>query len=90
MCSAGAPASNDTAPQADIAGLDPSRLKPEKVSDSTQYKPIAIAPKRGIGWNKGTKVLIIDGTDGNTWVVKGFELRLNPQQTHSQLIMSRK
>ena len=29
ICSAGAPASNDTAPQADVAGLDLSRIKPE-------------------------------------------------------------
>jgi hypothetical protein len=136
LCSAGAPASNDTAPQADVAGLDPSRIKPEygavdaslngpklsmidwaeadievrrqssgihtdwvsqlnmeepeKVSESTQYKPITIAPERGIGWNKGTKVLMIDDTDGNAWVMKGFELRLNPQQTHAQFIISRK
>jgi hypothetical protein len=33
---------------------------------------------------------VIDDTDGNTWVMKGFEPRLNPQQTHAQFIISRK
>jgi hypothetical protein len=38
----------------------------------------------------GPKTLMIDDTDGNTWVMKGFELRLNPQQTPARSIMSRK
>jgi hypothetical protein len=76
LCSAGAPASNDTAPQPDVAGLDLSRIKPE-------YGAVDASMN-------GPKTLMIDDTDGNTWVMKGFELRLNPQQTPARSIMSRK
>jgi hypothetical protein len=76
LCSAGAPASNDTAPQPDVAGLDLSRIKPEYGAVDASLN--------------GPKLLMIDDTDGNTRVMKGFELRLKPQQTHGQFVMSRK
>jgi hypothetical protein len=130
--SAGVPASKDTAPQAQVEGLDFGSIKAEygvlgaslngpklwmidwveidagvqrefngiktawvaqlnldknvSVSDSTPYKPVTIARKSGVGWNKGTTVLLLDDADGNTWVMKGFQLGLKPQHSYEQFV----
>jgi hypothetical protein len=76
LCSAGAPASNDAAPQADVVGLDLARIKPEYCAIDASLN--------------GPNTLMIDNTDSNTWVMKGSELGLDPQQTHAQFMMSRK
>ena len=44
----------------------------------TPYKPMTIARKSGVGWNKGTTVLLLDDAEGNTWIMKGFQLGLKP------------
>lgn len=54
------------------------------VSESTPYKPITIARKSSLGWNKGTTVLLLDDPDGNTWIMKGYQLGLKPQYTYEQ------
>jgi len=56
------------------------------VSESTPYKPMTIARKSGLGWNKGTQVLLLDDDAGNTWVMKGFQLGLEPKQTYEQFV----
>jgi hypothetical protein len=57
------------------------------VSESTPYKPITIArDDSGIGWNKGTTVLLLDDAEGNTWVMKGFQVGLNPKYTFEQFV----
>lgn len=56
------------------------------VSDSTPYKPMSIARKSGVGWNKGTTVLLLDDAEGNTWIMKGFQLGLEPQHTYEQFV----
>jgi hypothetical protein len=56
------------------------------VSESEAYKPVTIARKSGIGWNKGTKVLLLDDAEGNTWVLKGFQLGLDPQYTYDEFV----
>lgn len=56
------------------------------VSESTPYKPMTIARKSGLGWDKGTTVLLLDDAEGNTWVMKGFQLGLNPKQTYEQFV----
>jgi hypothetical protein len=56
------------------------------VSDMEAYAPATIARNSGIGWNKGTTVLLIDDADGNTWIMKGFQLGLEPQHTLEQFI----
>jgi hypothetical protein len=56
------------------------------VADSTPYKPMAIARKSGLGWNKGTTVLLLDDAEGNTWIMKGFQLGLKPQHTYEQFV----
>jgi hypothetical protein len=60
--------------------------KLEGVSDSTPYKPTSIARKSRLGWNKGTTVVLLDSTDGTTWVMKGFELGLEPKHTYEEFV----
>ena len=56
------------------------------VSETTPYKPMTIARKSGLGWNKGTTVLLLDDAEGNTWIMKGFQLGLKPQHTYEQFV----
>jgi hypothetical protein len=56
------------------------------VSESTPYKPMTIARKSGVGWNKGTTALLLDDAEGNTWIMKGFQLGLEPQHTYEQFV----
>lgn len=50
------------------------------------YEHQTIARKSAINWNKGTKVMVIDDADGNTWIIKGFELGLNPKRTYEEFM----
>jgi hypothetical protein len=56
------------------------------VSESTPYKPVTIARKSQIGWNKGTTVLLLDDAEGNTWIMKGFQQGLEPRHTYEQFV----
>jgi len=56
------------------------------VSESTPYKPMTIARKSGLGYNKGTTVLLLDDAEGNTWVMKGFQQGLKPQYTYEEFV----
>lgn len=56
------------------------------VSESTPYKPMTIARKSGLGWNKGTMALLLDDAEGNTWIMKGFQLGIKPQHTYEQFV----
>jgi len=56
------------------------------VSESTPYKPMSIVRNSGIGWNKGTTVLLLDDAEGNTWIMKGFQLGLKPQYTYEEFV----
>lgn len=48
------------------------------------YAPMTIARKSAVGWNKGTTVILLDDAEGNTWVMKGFQLGLEPQYTYEE------
>lgn len=54
------------------------------VSESTAYKPMTIARHSGLGWNKGRTEILLDDADGNTWIMKGFQLGLKPQHTYDE------
>lgn len=56
------------------------------VSETMPYKPMSIARKSGVGWNKGTTVLLLDDAEGNTWIMKGFQVGLEPQHTYEQFV----
>jgi hypothetical protein len=48
------------------------------------YVTTTIARKSAIGYNRGTTVFLIDDTNGNTWIMKGFELGIKPSHTFEQ------
>lgn len=56
------------------------------VAAVTPYEPMTIARDSRVGWNKGTKVMILDDADGNAWVLKGFQLGLTPQFTYDDFV----
>jgi len=56
------------------------------VDESAPYKPMTIARKSALGWNKGTTVLLLDDAAGNTWILKGFQVGLKPQHTYEQFV----
>lgn len=56
------------------------------VSESTPYKIMNIERKSSLGWNKGTTVLLLDDAEGNTYIMKGFQLGLKPQYTYEEFV----
>ena len=60
--------------------------KNTSVAEIDPYTPVTIARESGLGWNKGTTVILLDDAEGNTWVMKGFELGLKPQYTYDEFL----
>ena len=60
--------------------------KDTNVNNVPAYKPFHIARKSSVGWNKGTKVLLLDDPQGNTWIMKGFQQGLKPQHTYKEFV----
>ncbi len=56
------------------------------VSETVPYQPTPIARKSGLGWNKGTTVILLDDAEGNTWILKGFQMGLKPAYTYDEFI----
>ena len=56
------------------------------VSETVPYQPTPIARKSGVGWNKGTKVILLDDAEGNTWILKGFQMGLKPEYTYDEFL----
>ena len=54
--------------------------------DGATWGPMQIARDSKWAWTKGTKVALLDDAEGNTWILKGFQLGLNPQQTWEQFL----
>ncbi len=54
--------------------------------EGAPWKPMQIARDSKWAWTKGTKVALLDDPEGNTWVLKGFQLGLNPQQTWQEYL----
>jgi len=48
------------------------------------YKPVKIERRSKFGINKGTLAFLIDDSDGNTWIMKGFEVGLKPAYTFEE------
>lgn len=48
------------------------------------YKSTTIARKSAIGYKKGSTVFLIDGADGTTWIMKGFQLGMTPRWTFEE------
>lgn len=49
------------------------------VNDVKPYQPTTIARKSAVNWNKGRTVMVLDSPDGNVWIMKGFQLGLDPK-----------
>lgn len=60
--------------------------KSVSIGDVAPYEPTTIARKSKIGWNKGSTVLLLDDPQGNTWVMKGFQLGLTPKYSYQQFV----
>jgi hypothetical protein len=60
--------------------------KDASVSESTPYKSMSIARKSGLGWNRGTTVLLLDDAEGNTWIMKGLQQGIQPPHTYEQFV----
>jgi hypothetical protein len=56
------------------------------VEETTPYKTVTIARKSELGWKKGTTVVLLDDTEGNTYILKGFQLGLKPKYTYEQFV----
>ena len=48
------------------------------------YKSTTIERKSKFGYKTGTQVFLIDDADGNTWIMKGFELGMKPRWTYEE------
>jgi hypothetical protein len=48
------------------------------------YQSMTIARKSGVGWNKGTTVMLLDDAEGNTWIMKGYQVGLKPTHTYEE------
>jgi hypothetical protein len=67
-----------------VAQLD--MKKAGAVADVAPYEPMTIARDSRIGWNKGSRVMVLDDADGNAWVLKGFQLGLEPRFTYDEFV----
>ncbi len=56
------------------------------VDETVPYTPQTILRESSLGWKKGTEVVLMDDASGNTWIMKGFQLGLNPKQTYEQFV----
>ena len=54
--------------------------------EGAPWMPMQIARTSKWAWTKGTKVALLDDSDGNTWILKGFQLGLNPQHTWAEYL----
>jgi hypothetical protein len=126
------PASKNTAPQAQVAGLDYEKIAreagvlkvslngpklwlpdwvevavgrqrefngmmlgwcaqldlPEKggLGEDSPYEPMKIARTSKWGWNKGTKTMLLDDPEGNVWILKGFQMGLDPKRSYDEFL----
>jgi hypothetical protein len=56
------------------------------VADVAPYEPMTIARDSRIGWSSGTTVMLLDDADGNTWIMKGFQLGLEPRYSYEAFL----
>ena len=56
------------------------------VSAVAPYEPMTIARDSRLGWPAGTKAMLLDDADGNTWIMKGFQLGLEPKFTYDDFL----
>jgi hypothetical protein len=67
-----------------VAQLDMKKVG--AVADVTPYDPMTIARESRVVWNKGTTVMLLDDAEGNTWIMKGFQLGLEPRFAYDDFV----
>ncbi|HTQ51307.1 MAG TPA: hypothetical protein VMJ12_11390 [Candidatus Acidoferrales bacterium] len=55
-----------------------------KTMGKVGYQTTTIERTSKLGYNKGTTVYLIDDAEGNTWIMKGFEIGMNPKWTFQE------
>ena len=68
--------------EASWVGTMYSRAFKGKETKMKNYTPAQIYRVGRIGWNKGTKVILMDDDKGNTYIMKGFELGKHPKYSY--------
>jgi hypothetical protein len=56
------------------------------VADVAPYEPMTIARDSRLGWSSGTPVMLLDDADGGTWIMKGFQLGLEPRFDYDDVL----
>jgi hypothetical protein len=56
------------------------------VADVAPYEPNTIARDSRVGWSAGSTVMLLDDAEGNTWIMKGFQLGLEPRFTYDDFL----
>jgi hypothetical protein len=56
------------------------------VNDVKPYEPTTIARKSAVNWNKGRTVMVLDDPEGNVWIMKGFQLGLEPKMSYEDFM----
>ena len=56
------------------------------VADVTPYEPMTIARESRMGWPAGIRVMLLDDAEGNTWILKGFQLGLEPRFEYEDFV----
>jgi hypothetical protein len=56
------------------------------VSDVAPYEPMTIARDSRLGWSAGSTVMVLDDAEGNTWIMKGFQLGLEPRFAYDDFV----
>jgi hypothetical protein len=47
---------------------------------------MTIARESRLGWSEGSKVMVLDDAEGNSWIMKGFQLGLRPRFTYEDFL----
>jgi len=56
------------------------------VAEVAPYEPMTIARESRLGWSRGTTAMVLDDTEGNSWILKGFQLGLEPRFDYDDFI----
>lgn len=56
------------------------------VADVAPYQPMTITRDSRLGWSAGSTVMLLDDAEGNTWIMKGFQLGLEPRFSYDDFI----
>lgn len=67
-----------------VAQLD--MKKGGAVADVAPYEPMTIARESRLGWSTGSTVMLLDDAEGSTWIMKGFQLGLEPRFAYDDFI----